>query len=379
MKHGSSSGTAISDYSYDRYGNRWQQTSYNGGLTTALSFNSANNQINSSGYVYDAAGNLTQDPNHSYQYDDDGKLLSVDDGATASYIYDAFNQRVKFADIRGIYRCGFDLFSRRATIWYDNGTTALSQYYAGDSPIAYWLNGDIYYQHQDLVGTERVRTNKSGTGAVAQFQSAEFGDNYTTPSSDTNLPHFAGTDHDLGQGNFTLEHAAFREYAPSYGRWMSPDPYDGSYNIFDPQSFNRYSYVQNNPLALNDPLGLESGCVRSTISYYDDNGVAHAIPVNPDPRCFNWDDMGGGDKLGRPSWRFADGIMGGYSVGTNVCSVPLAPSKVSVNTNIKGQAGTSTPEWGNWRGGPPYGDDPNDQAQIIAGYNYYKSGCYKKT
>ncbi|WP_263417836.1 RHS repeat domain-containing protein [Terriglobus albidus] len=260
LKHSSSSGTSISDYSYDRYGNRWQQTSYNGGLTTALSFNTANNQINSSGYVYDAAGNLTQDPNHSYQYDDDGKLLSVDGGATASYIYDAFNQRVKFADVRGIYRCGFDLFSRLATIWYDNGTTALSQYYAGDSPIAYWLamDGHIHYQHQDLVGTERVRTNNSGTGAEAQFQSAEFGDNYTTPSADTNLPHFAGTDHDLGQGNFTLEHAVFREYAPSYGRWMSPDPYDGSYNIFDPQSFNRYSYVRNNPLAAVDPLGLKT-------------------------------------------------------------------------------------------------------------------------
>jgi hypothetical protein len=43
----------------------------------------------------------------------------------------------------------------------------------------------------------------------------------------------------------------------------------------------------------------------------------------------------------------------------------------------QGQAGTSSPEWGNWKGGPPYGDDPNDQAQINAGYNYYKAGCYK--
>ena len=38
----------------------------------------------------------------------------------------------------------------------------------------------------------------------------------------------------------------------------------------------------------------------------------------------------------------------------------------------------SRPEWG----GPtdlhgPYGDDPADQAEIIAGFNYYKYGCYK--
>jgi Bacterial toxin 44 len=39
----------------------------------------------------------------------------------------------------------------------------------------------------------------------------------------------------------------------------------------------------------------------------------------------------------------------------------------------------SRPEWG----GPfdrhgPYGDDPQDQAQILAGYNYYMNGCNKK-
>ena len=44
----------------------------------------------------------------------------------------------------------------------------------------------------------------------------------------------------------------------------------------------------------------------------------------------------------------------------------------------QGQAGTSTPEWGHWYQGPPYGDDPADQAQIAAGYQYYQNGCYKK-
>jgi len=44
----------------------------------------------------------------------------------------------------------------------------------------------------------------------------------------------------------------------------------------------------------------------------------------------------------------------------------------------QGKAGTSTPEWGKWYQGPPYGDDPADQAQIAAGYQYYQNGCYKK-
>jgi len=43
----------------------------------------------------------------------------------------------------------------------------------------------------------------------------------------------------------------------------------------------------------------------------------------------------------------------------------------------QGRAGTSDPAWGHWFGSWPYGDDPSDEAQIIAGYQYYKGGCYK--
>ena len=46
---------------------------------------------------------------------------------------------------------------------------------------------------------------------------------------------------------------------------MSPDPYDGSYDITNPQSLNRYSYVLNNPLSSVDPLGL-SDCTAWEIA-----------------------------------------------------------------------------------------------------------------
>ena len=64
--------------------------------------------------------------------------------------------------------------------------------------------------------------------------------------------------------NVINDHAQFRSYSFGQGRWLSPDPYDGSYDITNPQSFNRYAYVLNNPLTLTDPTGLHcavgTGC-----------------------------------------------------------------------------------------------------------------------
>ena len=41
------------------------------------------------------------------------------------------------------------------------------------------------------------------------------------------------------------------------GRWLSADPYAGSYDLTNPQSMNRYAYVLSNPLGFTDPWGLD--------------------------------------------------------------------------------------------------------------------------
>jgi len=45
-------------------------------------------------------------------------------------------------------------------------------------------------------------------------------------------------------------------YGNSHGRFTSPDPTLLSVNAYNPQSWNRYTYVLNNPYLYTDPLGL---------------------------------------------------------------------------------------------------------------------------
>lgn len=52
----------------------------------------------------------------------------------------------------------------------------------------------------------------------------------------------------------------FRNYSTEQLRWARPDPYNGSYDLSNPQSFNRYMYVNGNPLLFVDPSGLIDDC-----------------------------------------------------------------------------------------------------------------------
>jgi len=59
-------------------------------------------------------------------------------------------------------------------------------------------------------------------------------------------------------------HTPNRQYSQTLGRWMTPDPAGlAAVNPMDPQSWNRYAYVTNNPTTYNDPSGLFMGLCNS--------------------------------------------------------------------------------------------------------------------
>jgi uncharacterized protein RhaS with RHS repeats len=95
-----------------------------------------------------------------------------------------------------------------------------------------------------------------------------------------------------------------RYYGSALGRFSSPDPGSAGVDITDPQSWNAYAYVGNNPLAYTDPTGMaqedangsckpEDGCfsVVKTVhlswweklkSWFSGGGMAATIrPGNP--------------------------------------------------------------------------------------------------
>src|SRR5579884_4218322 len=58
-------------------------------------------------------------------------------------------------------------------------------------------------------------------------------------------------DSETGMDFFTA-----RYYGSALGRFISPDPANAGADLLDPQSWNAYAYVRNNPLVLVDPMGL---------------------------------------------------------------------------------------------------------------------------
>ena len=191
---------------------------------------------------------------HNYTYDAEGNITQVDGGATARYYYDAGNRRIR-ADAGGTYsEFVFDLENHIAAVWNGaNGATLLEQnLYWGPNAIAFTDTGSVQNVHQDWLGTERMV--RSYTGALeSSFSSLPYGDSVQV-GSPTEPFHFAGLDRD---GESGLDHAQYRSYSVAQGRWLSPDPYDGSYSGGDPQSLSRYAYVSNSPLSIIDPAGLD--------------------------------------------------------------------------------------------------------------------------
>jgi len=244
------SGTGYT-WDFDAYANRWHQ---NGALSVQQSFD-ANNH--GSGVTYDVLGNVTNDGFHTFTYDAENRIIAIDGGSTATYTYDVDGRRVHKILSGGVSEFVYDLANNVVATVGPSGTWTQAENYFDGSHIGSYNNAPgnsaAYFSYNDWEQTDRVTTD--WTGSVVEVCSSQiYGDGLSCSGPDYSAIHFTGYQHDFESG---LDYANLRYYNPRLGRFMSADLLEGDPS--NPQSFNRYGYVNGNPANFRDPSGLDGG------------------------------------------------------------------------------------------------------------------------
>ncbi len=225
----------------------------------AFTFNTANNHI--SGFTYDAAGNVTADGLHTYQWDAEGRLTLIDSGG-ANPIHISFNALGRRAsrnwpsgDVTGY--------------WYNPGGEYLGGYWAlgsvwnAEVPFAgrmlaeYTSNttGPVYFDHPNALGSAGAWTGGAGN-SNGEVQFYPWGYKWGDTTNGSVFQVYASLLwYDPETDGY---HTPARYYIPRHSRWLTPDPIGvKAVKLDDPQTWNMYAYARNNPTTLTDPSGLE--------------------------------------------------------------------------------------------------------------------------
>jgi RHS repeat-associated protein len=267
-------------------------------------FDSATNRINSGGGMtmhYDLDGNLLQMGTSIYTYDTKGRMLTAANGSTTTYAYNGLGQRVSKTT------------GGQSTFYvYDVQGNLIAEYGAASGTAS------TVYLTTDHLGSTRAITDGSGT-LLSRRDYLPFGEEIPAQNNgrtqiwgtvDSVTQKFTGQERDTETGFDFLQS---RYFGSVLGRFTSPDEPFAGFEEHDPQSFNLYSYVGNNPLHYTDPGGHDvQVCVAG-----DDNNQ----------KCLNlsdaeykqlYDQQNGQQGIGLPGGTFPTGDItcGGQTCGS---------------------------------------------------------------
>lgn len=263
-------------FSYDVYGNL--NCAPSGPGCVGFTYSAANNRIATSGYSYDASGNVTGDGTNTCQWDAESRLMAVINSsgvALSLNTYNALGQRVEDITQSGTteeaYGADGSLLLR-----YTGDSNSRSFVPFGGRILAEYYCGGMIFDHPDEIGSATTATDCTGN-TVNEKLYYPFGGFWTGVA----LPNLGMRQQFAQLPDFDTEtnqyNTLYRHYVPTIGRWLSPDPAGlAAVNPANPQSWNRYAYVLNNPLATVDPLGLS--CYRDEDGLYMDDGDGAGCP-----------------------------------------------------------------------------------------------------
>jgi RHS repeat-associated protein len=281
-------------WGYDRYGNRLYQTLNSGpGYQGSVQVTASSNRINCIGGsgqsctggvvpTYDSNGNMTYDGSNTLVYDAENRATSATNQSSAgTYTYDGNGLRVK--KVSGSTTTVYVFSGSKVIAEYDNGAVVGSpsrEYvYGGGALLAKIDSSGTKYYHQDHLSNRLVTSSTGAT--LEQMGHYPFGDPWYNATNDK--LYFTTYERDSESSN---DYAQARFYRWLLGRFLSLDPLSGATS--DPQSLDRYTYVENNPANATDPTGqmkCEQQCPNwgsndmQGSDYYGDNGGMSAGQV----------------------------------------------------------------------------------------------------
>lgn len=239
------------NYTYDQFGNMTLREGW-GGTNPAYGTTFTNNKM--LGMVYDATGNLIDaGGGWTFTYDATGQQATSAVGNMQNY-YDGDRLRGKKVE-NGVatYYLRSSVLGGQAVAEINGGGTWQRGYvYLGGELLAVQQSNAVSWMHQDPVSKSKRVTDSSGN-VVSTIELDPWGGETNRSSNEAFQPRkFTSYERDA----ISSDDAMHRRYNRWWSRFEQPDPYDGSYNLANPQSFNRYAYVQNDPVSFVDPTGL---------------------------------------------------------------------------------------------------------------------------
>lgn len=260
------------EYTYDGFGNILTITTDDATNNTKLGVNPSTNRIsepftnavgNNAFGSYDDSGNMFLAGTDTFSYDALGMITDATvGGARRVYLYTPGDERIGTIEVTsGGARGDADW-----TIRDPNGRV-LRRYAETNKYVRTWKQDYVYAGARliasevnttakrlrffpDHLGSPRVITANGGV-QVAAHDYYPFG-REESPSSDGEAMKFTGHERDTA----TLDYMHARYYLPMWGRFLSVDPeMNIKEALHEPQLWNRYSYVTNNPLKFTDPDG----------------------------------------------------------------------------------------------------------------------------
>ncbi len=252
-------------FDYDRYGNRTAHQKYAGGSTEIPQTDETRPEIDpdrnrfktTEGYTFDANGNVTVDhAGRQFVFNGDNKQTQVkvaQQRLVGKYFYDGEGKRVK--------KLTYDQYGveKDVTVFVYSTGKLIAEYTTEAPP----QNPTTRFTITDGLGSPRVILDSSGD-VVSRRDFLPFGEEIATDSTyrttarkygeeDKVRQKFTGYERDIES---SLDFAQARMYNFQHGRFTAVDPLLASGMPGNPQTWNRYTYVLNNPLYWVDPTGL---------------------------------------------------------------------------------------------------------------------------